>query len=63
VRHRKKRGKTILRCPQCGSNRIYIEAGMITGQRYRCPACEYVGSFVLEEDVPEGALSPDAPLK
>lgn len=55
MRHRRKRGKTVLRCPSCGSDRLVYEAGLITGQRYHCLACDYVGSFVIEEDVPAAA--------
>jgi hypothetical protein len=35
-----------------------MDAGMITGQRYHCLACNYLGSFVVEEELrppdPEG---------
>ena len=41
----------ILECPTCGSNDIYYEAGMITGQKYKCVRCGYLGSFVIERDV------------
>jgi transposase-like protein len=43
----------VLQCPQCGSTDIYYEAGMITGQKYHCNKCNYVGSFVIERDMPE----------
>jgi len=49
-RRRRPRGPTFLRCPQCGSDRILPDAAMITGQRYHCLACDYVGSLVLEQD-------------
>ncbi len=52
MRHRRKRGKTVLRCPNCGSDRIVYVAALITGQKYQCQACDYVGSFVVEEDLP-----------
>ncbi|MDO9537388.1 MAG: hypothetical protein Q7J68_03610 [Thermoplasmata archaeon] len=45
--------KTVLTCPQCGGTGLYYEAGMITGQKYHCKDCDYVGSFVIERDVPE----------
>ncbi|MDP8012172.1 MAG: hypothetical protein ACP5F1_04390 [Thermoplasmata archaeon] len=35
-------------CPVCGSTDIYYEAGMITGEKYKCNNCGYVGSFILE---------------
>ncbi len=43
----------VLQCPQCGSADIYYEAGMITGQKYRCKKCGYIGAFVIEKDAPE----------
>ncbi len=43
----------VLQCPQCGSADIHYEAGLITGQKYRCKKCGYVGAFVIEKDVPE----------
>lgn len=49
---RRPRGKAVLRCPQCGSDRVEYTAGMITGQVYHCRACDYVGSLVLETDLP-----------
>ena len=52
MRHRKRRGKPVLKCPSCGSERIIYDAGLITGQRYHCLACDYVGAFVVEEDLP-----------
>lgn len=50
---RRKRGRTILLCPNCGSPKIALIAGSILGQVYRCAQCDYVGSLVLETDVPE----------
>ncbi len=52
---RRPRGRSILVCPQCGSPRIQLVAGSIIGQVYRCLACDYVGSLVLERDVPDEA--------
>lgn len=45
----------ILICPQCRSTDMYYEAGLITGYKYRCKRCNYVGAFVIEQeiDVPE----------
>jgi hypothetical protein len=37
-----------------------VVAGMITGARYHCLACDYVGSLVLEVDEPR--TGPDEPL-
>ena len=44
----------VLVCPVCGSDEIDYEAGMITGQKYRCQRCRYVGSFALERRVVVG---------
>jgi len=49
---RRPRGRTVLVCPKCGSPKIGLIAGSIVGQVYRCAACDYVGSLVLERDVP-----------
>ena len=43
----------VLQCPKCGSPDLYYEAGLITGQKYHCKKCNYVGSFVIERDIPE----------
>jgi len=41
------------RCAFCGSDRVILEAALITGQRYHCLACDYVGPLVVEtEDRP-----------
>ncbi len=47
-------GKTdrIIRCPQCGSGRLYYEAGLMTGYKYHCKRCDYIGSFVIETEMP-----------
>lgn len=41
-------GRRILTCPQCGSSDLYYEAGMITGKKYHCKRCDYIGAFVIE---------------
>jgi len=43
----------VLQCPKCGSPDLYYEAGLITGQKYHCKKCNYVGSLVIERDIPE----------
>ena len=43
----------VLQCPQCGSTDIYYEAGLITGQKYHCKKCNYVGSFIIEREIPD----------
>ncbi len=45
----KDRNKKELTCPHCGSNRLYYEAGLMTGYKYHCKSCHYVGSFVIEK--------------
>lgn len=45
----KDRNKKELTCPQCGSNRLYYEAGLMTGYKYHCKSCHYVGPFVIEK--------------
>ncbi len=52
---RRKRGRTLLLCPNCGSPKVALIAGSILGQVYRCAKCDYVGSLVLETDVPDEA--------
>jgi len=41
--------KKTLRCPKCGSKKIVPEAAFITGYKYACEDCGYVGSLVIEE--------------
>lgn len=50
---KKKRPKKILVCPQCGSSDLYYEAGLITGYKYHCKKCDYIGAFVIETDIDE----------
>ena len=48
-------GVRVLQCPSCGSADIFYEAGGITGQKYKCQRCGYLGAFVIERDLePEG---------
>ena len=46
-------GVRVLQCPQCGSTDLYYEAGMVTGHKYHCKKCDYIGAFVIERDLPE----------
>lgn len=57
MRHRP-RGRLLLRCPNCRSTHLVFEAALITGQRYHCLDCDYLGSFVLEEELNEGPRPP-----
>ena len=43
--------RTRLICPQCGGDDLYYEAGLITGYKYHCKKCDYIGAFIIEEDV------------
>ncbi|MFP4185487.1 MAG: hypothetical protein ACOCTN_00430 [Candidatus Natronoplasma sp.] len=45
--------RTILECPKCGSRKIFPEAGFITGYKYHCKDCDYVGALVMERDLDE----------
>jgi ssDNA-binding Zn-finger/Zn-ribbon topoisomerase 1 len=53
--------KTIRKCPECGSIHVIFEAGLITGQRYHCLDCNYVGSFIVEEDLPDEGSDRSSP--
>ncbi len=58
---RRPRGKTVLVCPVCGSPKVSLIAGMIVGQVYHCSACDYVGSLILEQDLPAGTTDGAGP--
>lgn len=45
--------KKMLICPQCGGNELYYEAGLITGYKYHCKDCDYIGAFIIETDIEE----------
>jgi len=49
----KKKPRTVLTCPQCGSADLYYEAALITGYKYHCKKCNYIGAFVIEKDIEE----------
>ena len=46
-----KKPKKGLECPKCGSQKIFPEAGFITGYKYHCKDCDYMGPFVIEKDM------------
>lgn len=53
-RHPRRRPReTVKKCPECGSMHVVFEAGLITGQRYHCLDCNYIGSFIVEEYLPD----------
>jgi hypothetical protein len=58
---RRPRGRSVLVCPKCGSSKIVLIAGSILGQVYHCSACDYVGSLVLERDLPADAAGSPPP--
>jgi len=35
-------------CPQCGGTELSFETAMLTGNRYHCLDCDYVGALVVE---------------
>jgi len=48
---KKKYHKTVLKCPMCGSTDLYFESGGIAGYVYHCKNCDYIGAFVIEEEI------------
>ncbi|MDD1768272.1 MAG: hypothetical protein LUQ27_06905 [Methanomassiliicoccales archaeon] len=46
-------GRKVLVCPQCGSSDLYYEAGLLTGYKYHCKRCDYIGPLVIEKDLEE----------
>lgn len=50
-----RRPRRVLTCPQCGSADLYYEAALITGYKYHCKKCDYIGAFVVEKDVDDDA--------
>ncbi|MBN1390567.1 MAG: hypothetical protein JXA22_08000 [Candidatus Thermoplasmatota archaeon] len=45
-------GKMIVhQCPECFGTELYYESGFMTGYKYHCKNCDYVGSFVIEKQV------------
>ncbi len=45
--------RRVKQCPTCGSTDLYYEAGLITGQKYHCKKCSYIGPLVFEKEVVE----------
>ncbi len=58
---RRPRRPSVLLCPKCGSSNVVMIAGSIVGQVYHCKACDYVGSLILETDIPEEGSLPKDP--
>lgn len=42
---------TALVCPHCRGTNMVWAGGYITGQKYHCTDCHYIGPFVLERKV------------
>lgn len=58
ARRKEKKAKTprrVLTCPQCGSADLYYEAALITGYKYHCKKCNYIGAFVIEKEIEDDA--------
>ncbi len=49
--------RKVLECPQCGGQDLYYEAGLVTGYRYHCKDCDYIGPLVIEQDIEEADRS------
>lgn len=45
--------RRVKQCPSCGSAELYYEAGLITGQKYHCKRCNYIGPLVFEKEIVE----------
>jgi predicted RNA-binding Zn-ribbon protein involved in translation (DUF1610 family) len=43
--------KRVLTCPECGSADLYYENALITGYKYHCKKCQYIGAFVIEKEI------------
>lgn len=43
--------ETVRTCPECGSTDLVPEAGFMTGYKYHCQACDYVGALVIEQEI------------
>jgi len=41
----------VLECPHCHGTDLFYEAGLITGYKYHCKSCNYVGAFVIEREI------------
>lgn len=54
-RRKRKGPRRVLTCSQCGSADMYYEAALITGYKYHCKKCGYIGAFVIEKELEEDA--------
>jgi hypothetical protein len=54
-------GERVLVCPQCHGTDIYYETGLMTGYKYHCKTCDYIGAFIIQPDIQdEGVDGPKA---
>lgn len=51
--------ETVRTCPDCGSTELVPEAGFMTGYKYHCQDCDYVGALVIEQDIERSETSED----
>jgi hypothetical protein len=52
-KEKRQKSRTMILCPHCGGSDLYFEAGLITGYKYHCKHCDYVGAFIIEKEVDE----------
>ena len=50
IRARDQDKVTTFLCPDCGGRELYYEGGLITGYKYHCKDCDYIGTLVIEKD-------------
>ena len=50
----------VLECPQCHGTDLYYEAALITGYKYHCKTCNYIGAFVIQREVEVPRKGPPA---
>ena len=50
IERESKRKRGVLRCPECGSPRLFYFLGSYAGQIYQCKDCGYRGPLVIEEE-------------
>jgi len=43
-----KKIKTVKICPKCNSKNMSIYMGAVTGMRYKCKDCGYIGVLTIE---------------
>jgi hypothetical protein len=56
-------GERVLVCPQCHGTDIYYETGLMTGYKYHCKTCDYIGAFIIQPDILEEGNDGPKPKK